>query len=60
MDVGKNVDSEAGREGVGQSHLAREGRQDEVAHLDATRRNDVTEGEVIFAQKLGEVVQQKQ
>lgn len=49
---------EVGREGVGQAHGAREGRQDEVAHLHTRRRDGVAQREVVLAQELGEVVQQ--
>ena len=34
---------EVGREGVGQTHAAREGGQDQVPHLDTVRWDHVTE-----------------
>ena len=36
-------DLEVGGEGVWESHVAREGTEDEVPHLDAVGRDDVTE-----------------
>ena len=36
-------------------HVAREGRENKVPHLNAVRRDDVT-GEVIVTKKLGEVM----
>mmetsp|Transcript_25033 Transcript_25033/g.69879 ORF Transcript_25033/g.69879 Transcript_25033/m.69879 type:complete len:303 (-) Transcript_25033:2245-3153(-) len=57
-DLREEVDLEVGREGVRQPHVPREGRQDEVAHLDARGRDDVAQEEVVLAQKLGEVVQE--
>ena len=47
-------------EGVGQAHVAGEGTEYEVAHLDAVGRDDVAEGEVVLTEELGEVVQQNQ
>mmetsp|Transcript_3880 Transcript_3880/g.9769 ORF Transcript_3880/g.9769 Transcript_3880/m.9769 type:complete len:403 (-) Transcript_3880:512-1720(-) len=60
FDLLEEVDLEVGHEGVGELHLPREGRQDEVAHLDAVLRDDVAQGEVVLAQKLGVVVQHYQ
>lgn len=51
---------QVGREGVWQAHAAGEGRQDEVAQLDARGRDDVAEAQVVVAQELREVVQQHQ
>ena len=34
------------------------GAKDDVAELNATRRNDVTEREIVFAQEVREVVKQ--
>jgi hypothetical protein len=45
---------------TGQSHVAREGGEDEIPHLDARGRDDVAEAEVVVAQELGEVVEQHQ
>ncbi len=53
-------DLQAKGEGVGQAHGAREGRQQQVAHLDAAGRHAVAEPEVILAEQLREVVQQDQ
>ena len=50
---GQAADLEVRREGVGQAHVAREGGEDEVAHLDAAGRYDVTEGEVVVAPAEG-------
>ena len=49
---------EVRRERVRQPHVLREGTEYQVPHLDAVRWNDVTETEVVVAQKLREVVQQ--
>lgn len=49
---------EVGGEGVGQAHVAGEGRQDEVAHLDARGRHHVAQLKVVLAQELWEIVQQ--
>ena len=54
------VHLEAQGEGVGQPHRAREGGQQQVAHLDAAGRDAVAQPEVVLAQKLWEVVQQHQ
>lgn len=56
-DLWKKVDLEVGGEGVWEPHVARECREDEVAHLNARGRDGVAEGEVILAQELREVVQ---
>ena len=47
-------------EGVGQPHVAREGTEDEVPHLDAVGEDDVAEGEVIVTEELREVMEQHQ
>ena len=47
-------------EGVRQAHVAGEGTEYEVAHLNAVGRDDVAEGEVVLTEELGEVVQQNQ
>lgn len=57
-DLGQQVHFQVGREGVGQAHVAGEGAQDEVAHLDAVGRDHVAEAVVVVAQELREVVQQ--
>eukprot|EP00965_Chrysotila_dentata_P090370 2981930-Pleurochrysis_carterae.AAC.2 len=49
---------EVWREGVWQPHVAREGGENEVSHLDARRRDGVAEEEVVVAQKLWKVVEQ--
>ena len=51
---------EVRREGVGKAHAAGERRQDEVAQLDARRRDHVAEAQVVVAQEFGEVVQEHQ
>ncbi len=48
---------EVRRERVREPHVLREGTENQVPHLDAVRWNDVTETEVVVAQKLREVVQ---
>eukprot|EP00967_Tisochrysis_lutea_P098332 scaffold145112_cov30-Tisochrysis_lutea.AAC.7 len=47
-------------ERVGQHHVAWEGGEDQVAHLDARVRNGITECEVIVTQELREIVQENQ
>ena len=59
-DLRQQVDLEVGREGVGQAHVAREGGQDQVAHLDAAGGDHIAQREVVLAQELGEVMQQDQ
>ena len=59
-DVRQHVHLEVGCERVGQAHVAREGAEDEVAHLDAVGRNDVAEGIVVVTQELREVMKQDQ
>ena len=51
---------EVGCEGVGQSHVAGEGTEYEIPHLDAVWGNHVAERVVIVTQELWEVVQQNQ
>ena len=51
---------EVGRERVRQAHAPREGRKEQIAQLDARRRDHVAEAEVVVAQELREVVQQHQ
>ena len=51
---------QVGCEGIGKSHAAREGGENEIAHLDAVGRDDVAEAVVIVAEELREVVQQHQ
>lgn len=47
-------------EGIRKAHIAREGRENEIPHLDAVRWDHVTEGEVVITQKLWEIMQQYQ
>lgn len=47
-------------EGVGEPHVAREGTEDEVPHLDAVGRDHVAEGEVVVTEELREVMEQYQ
>ena len=54
----QHVDFQVGRERVGQAHVARKGRQDQIPHLDAVGRDDVAEAVVVVAQEFGKVVQQ--
>lgn len=56
----KTIDLEVGREGIGQVHMPRERRQNDVAQLNTRRRNHIAEAVVMVAQELGEVVQQNQ
>jgi len=60
VNLGQQIDLEVGRERVGETHVPREGTQDQVAELDARMGDDITEAEVVVAQELGEVVQQNQ
>ena len=57
-DLVQHVHLEVGRERVGQAHVSRESAQDEVAHLDAVGRDDITEGVVVITEEFWEVVQQ--
>ncbi|CAN8001118.1 unnamed protein product [Ixodes pacificus] len=59
-DLGQHLHLEVGRERVRQAHVAGEGTQDQVAHLDAVGRDQVAETIVVVAQELREVVQQHQ
>lgn len=45
-------------ERVGEGHVAREGREDEVAQLNAGGRDAVAEARVVFAEELWKVVQE--
>lgn len=60
VDLWQEVHLEVGGEGVRQAHVAGEGRQDEVAHLDAAGRDDIAQLEVVLTQELREVMQQHQ
>jgi len=55
-DLRQHVHLQVRRERIGQSHVARERAQDEVAHLDAVWRNDITESVVVVAEELGKVM----
>ena len=55
-----HTDLEVGCEGIWQSHVAREGTENEVPHLDTVGRDDITEREVIVTEKLGEVMEEDQ
>mmetsp|Transcript_25719 Transcript_25719/g.56384 ORF Transcript_25719/g.56384 Transcript_25719/m.56384 type:complete len:509 (-) Transcript_25719:836-2362(-) len=57
-NLGEEIHLEVWREGVWQPHVAREGGENEVSHLDARRRDGVAEEEVVVAQKLWKVVEQ--
>ena len=54
------TDLEVWSEGVREPHVAGESRENEVPHLDAVGRNDVTEAVVVVTEELREVVQQDQ
>jgi len=57
-DVGQQINLEVWREGVWKPHVSWKGTQDKVSHLDAVRRNDVTEAEVVVTQEFWEVVEE--
>ncbi|CAN8024690.1 unnamed protein product [Ixodes persulcatus] len=59
-DLGQHLHLEVGRERVWQAHVAGEGTQDQVAHLDAVGRDQVAETIVVVAQELRKIVQQHQ
>mmetsp|Transcript_7184 Transcript_7184/g.20927 ORF Transcript_7184/g.20927 Transcript_7184/m.20927 type:complete len:312 (+) Transcript_7184:54-989(+) len=59
-NLGQEVHLEVWSEGVGQPHVPREGAEHQVPHLDAARRDDVAELEVVLAKELREVVEQHQ
>ena len=44
--------------GVGEGDVGRVCTEDNVAELDATRGNDVTEGEIVLAEEFREVVEE--
>ncbi len=60
VDLRQHVHLEVGRERVGQTHVAREGAENEVAHLDTVGWNDITERVVEITEKFREVVQKHQ
>mmetsp|Transcript_10100 Transcript_10100/g.24108 ORF Transcript_10100/g.24108 Transcript_10100/m.24108 type:complete len:339 (+) Transcript_10100:48-1064(+) len=60
LDLRQQVDLQVGHERVGQLHVPRECRQDQVPDLDAGDRHDVAEGEVVLAEELREVVEKHQ
>ncbi len=47
-------------ERVWQPHVAWEGRENQVPHLDTVGRDDIAEGEVVVTQEFWEVMQQHQ
>ena len=51
-DLGQHVHLQVGGEGVGQPHVAGEGGEDEVPHLDAVGRDHVAEAVVVVTQEL--------
>mmetsp|Transcript_22801 Transcript_22801/g.77119 ORF Transcript_22801/g.77119 Transcript_22801/m.77119 type:complete len:213 (-) Transcript_22801:1568-2206(-) len=59
-DLGQQVHLQVWRKRVRQAHAARERREEEVAQLDAARRDDVAEGEVVVGEEFRKVVQQHQ
>ena len=60
IDFWQEVHFEVGGEGVRQAHVAWEGGQDEVAHLDAAGGNGIAQLEVVLTQELREVMQKHQ
>jgi hypothetical protein len=58
VDLGEQVHLEIRGERVRQAHVAWEGREDQVPHLDARRGDDITETEVVFTEELGEVMEE--
>ena len=47
-------------ERIRKTHVTREGRENEVSHLNAIWRDNITEGKVVVTEKLWKVVQQHQ
>lgn len=60
MNFRQEVDLEVESERIGQAHVTRKGAQNQVAHLNAARGNDIAETIVIIAKELGKVMQQDQ
>ena len=57
-DFRQHVHLEVGSEWVWEAHVAREGGEDEVPHLDAVRGDNVTEAIVVVAEELWEVMEE--
>jgi len=55
-DFWQHINLQVRRERIGKSHVARECTEDEVAHLYAVGRNDVTESIVVVTEELREVM----
>lgn len=49
---------QVGSKGIRQAHVAWECTEDEIAHLNATWRDDIAEAKMVVAQKLRKVVKQ--
>ena len=57
-DLWEHVHLQVGGEWVWEAHVAREGREDEVPHLDAVGWDDIAEAVVVIAEELWEVVEE--
>ena len=55
-DVRQAVNLQVRGEGIWQPHVAGEGAQDQIAHLDAVGGDDITECVVVVTQELGKVM----
>ena len=60
FDIGQQVDLQVRRERVRKPHVAGEGRENEVSHLNTVRRDHISEYVVMITQKLWKVVQKNQ
>lgn len=47
-------------EGIRKTHVTREGRKNKVSHLNAVWWDNITEGKVVVAKELWEIMQQHQ
>mmetsp|Transcript_1979 Transcript_1979/g.8732 ORF Transcript_1979/g.8732 Transcript_1979/m.8732 type:complete len:506 (-) Transcript_1979:5199-6716(-) len=59
-DLREAIHLQIGLQRIRQVRVPRIGRQDQVPHLDARRRNDVAEAQMVVDQELREIVQEHQ
>ena len=58
--LGDSVKFDIAKVGIRKDKGRRKRAEDDIAQLDAAGRDDITKGEVIFAQEVWEIVQQNQ
>ena len=51
---------EVGCKRIRQPHVPREGRQDQIPHLDTIWRNNITKAVMVITKELGEVMEEYQ